>query len=375
MAVQYVWCARYIDAPVLRDEDTDADGDCTDSDDEHLYTTQDANFNTTALVDASDGSVVERYACDPYGAVTIWNEARTSTIAWANSKQNEVLFCGYRFDEESGLYHVRHRMYHPTLGRWLQRDPLGYVDGMGLYAYCAGGPAGATDAMGLTEMMTLLYKPDEMSMETRTLEWRAEWEDPSIVLLGDDADNNPRPKTEKKCPEVPVTGTLSVHKLAGHCRRDAYRFRSSAAAAKALGRWTGRACGSVSEFQRQRMLDAMYVAVLECDLYTRLAEDFALAMARCSHEMNYLMDHGAMALADTPPNVVPNEVYIPPNPYTGELRIPTGPLRLGSKFVRGVFEEDADYRLDEIQAGEARRQRMWDEPWPEPPPHWGSGLE
>ena len=127
----------------------DPDGDCIDSDDEHLYYTQDANFNTTALVDASDGSVVERYVYDPYGTVAIWNEARTSTIAWANSKQNEILFCGYRFDPESGLYHVRHRMYHPTLGRWLGRDPLGYVDGTSLYEYCGDSPASVTDPLGL----------------------------------------------------------------------------------------------------------------------------------------------------------------------------------------------------------------------------------
>ena len=100
--------------------------------------------------------MVERYACDPYGTVTIWNEARTSTIAWANSKQNEVLFCGYRFDPESGLYHVRHRVYHPTLGRWLQRDPLGYVDGMGLYEYCQGGPGSATDPSGLSSRTQLV---------------------------------------------------------------------------------------------------------------------------------------------------------------------------------------------------------------------------
>ena len=155
MAVQYVWCARTIDAAICRDRDTsdgsggDPDGDCTDSDDEHLYYTQDANFNTTALVDASDGSVVERYVYDPYGTVTIWNEARTSTIAWANSKQNEILFCGYRFDPESGLYHVRRRVYHPTLGRWLQRDPLGYVDGMSVYEYCGGTATLTLDPMGL----------------------------------------------------------------------------------------------------------------------------------------------------------------------------------------------------------------------------------
>jgi hypothetical protein len=59
---QYVWGQRYIDAPICRDEDKgdgaggDPDGDCIDSDDEHLYYTQDANFNVTALVDGSDGA-------------------------------------------------------------------------------------------------------------------------------------------------------------------------------------------------------------------------------------------------------------------------------------------------------------------------------
>ena len=138
---------RYVDAVLCRDADWTGDGDTTDANDWHLYYTQDANFNTTALVNSS-GTVVERYVYDPYGQVTIWNEARTSTLAWADSKKNEILFCGYRYDPETGLYHVRHRMYHSTLGRWLQRDPLGYVDGMGLYEYVQSAPAGTTDPSG-----------------------------------------------------------------------------------------------------------------------------------------------------------------------------------------------------------------------------------
>ena len=152
--IQYVWDPRYVDAPVLRDEDLhngsggNPNGDCTDSDDERLYYTQDANFNTTALVNTS-GTVVERYVYDPYGKVTIYNGDRTSTVTWTNSEKNEILFGGYRYDPESALYHVRNRVYHPTLGRWLQRDPLGYVDGMGLYEYCGGMPGAATDPQGL----------------------------------------------------------------------------------------------------------------------------------------------------------------------------------------------------------------------------------
>ena len=54
--VQYVWSPVYVDAMVLRDRDTDANGSL----DERVYVLQDANFNVTALVDDS-GTVIERY--------------------------------------------------------------------------------------------------------------------------------------------------------------------------------------------------------------------------------------------------------------------------------------------------------------------------
>ena len=77
---QYIWSPRYVDAPVLRDRDGDADpetGDLgvTDSGlDERLYYLNDANMNVTALVD-TDGGVVERYVYDPYGRPTVLNGA------------------------------------------------------------------------------------------------------------------------------------------------------------------------------------------------------------------------------------------------------------------------------------------------------------
>ena len=48
----------------------------------------------------------------------------------------------------AGLYHVRHRAYDPELGRWTRRDPIGYVDGMGLYQYVRGNPIVHGDASG-----------------------------------------------------------------------------------------------------------------------------------------------------------------------------------------------------------------------------------
>ena len=61
---QWVWDLRYQDAPILRDENKDADGDCIDGTDVRLYYVQDANWNTTALITTA-GAVAERYAYNP----------------------------------------------------------------------------------------------------------------------------------------------------------------------------------------------------------------------------------------------------------------------------------------------------------------------
>jgi RHS repeat-associated protein len=159
---QFVWDVRYVDAPVVRFRDGNTDGDYDDAGDDTLYYTTDANMNVTALVD-TDGDVVERYAYDAYGQVTVLNGANgtdpdvdgSTVFEWdidadgASDVANEILFAGYSFDAETGLYHVRHRMYHATLGRWIQRDPAGYVDGVGLYEYVGSRPGGKSDPTGL----------------------------------------------------------------------------------------------------------------------------------------------------------------------------------------------------------------------------------
>ncbi len=117
---QYIWSLRYIDAGILRDENTDTDGLC---DDDRVYYCNDANMNVTTLTDAA-GDRLEHYTYSPYGKVTIYNFDYSSTLTWAQSKKNEIQYCGYRYNPETGFSHVRNRPYHPTLGRFLSRDPL-----------------------------------------------------------------------------------------------------------------------------------------------------------------------------------------------------------------------------------------------------------
>lgn len=52
-------------------------------------------------------------------------------------------------DEETGLCYNRFRYYHPDLGRYLTRDPLGLVGGPNLYLYAHNDPLNNTDPLGL----------------------------------------------------------------------------------------------------------------------------------------------------------------------------------------------------------------------------------
>lgn len=103
--------------------------------------------SVVALTDAS-ANVVERYTYDPYGKVLI--EDSSANALPQSAYGNAFLWTGQRYDSAVGLYGFLFRAYSPDLGRWLQRDPMGYVNGMNLHQYCIGNPLSWLDPWGLT---------------------------------------------------------------------------------------------------------------------------------------------------------------------------------------------------------------------------------
>ncbi len=96
----------------------------------------DALGSVVALSDQY-GNLLESYSYSPYGI--------PSTLSAVG---NPYYFTGRRFDPESGLYYYRARYYGPTLGRFLQVDPIGYAGGMNLYVYVGNNPINWIDPEG-----------------------------------------------------------------------------------------------------------------------------------------------------------------------------------------------------------------------------------
>jgi RHS repeat-associated protein len=112
-------------------------------------------YNVAAITD-KNGVVVERYNYSPYGEATILDPTGLIQQA-ASSIQNPLLFTGRRLDAETGLMYYRARYYDVDLGRFIGRDPFGYVDGMNMYQYVRGNSLINLDPEGTTANTNVIY--------------------------------------------------------------------------------------------------------------------------------------------------------------------------------------------------------------------------
>jgi len=133
----------YDDARVIEEQDATAVTEATyvygnyidevmtmDQGGQTYYYHQNTLWSVAAVTDSA-ANVVERYAYDAYGCVTITDGSGIPVPdnPWGTPHStigNPYMFTGRRLDEETGLYYYRARYYDCVKGRFLQKDPLGY---------------------------------------------------------------------------------------------------------------------------------------------------------------------------------------------------------------------------------------------------------
>ena len=107
---------------------------------DYFYTRD--HLGSVREVIASDGTTIEsRYNYDIWGNVT--------RIAGTGA-ESDFRYTGHFYYEGSGLHLAQYRAYDSELGRWLSRDPAGFIDGPNLYAYVLNNPVLYYDPTGLS---------------------------------------------------------------------------------------------------------------------------------------------------------------------------------------------------------------------------------
>jgi len=116
-----------------------------------------ANWQSLGLTSPADwhaSRLAARYEYDPYGNLAgpdtngdgVFNPATDDAGPYA--PRNPFRFSTKSFDDETGFGYWGYRYYRPKLGRWLNRDPIGELGGVNVYAYVGNNATSWIDAVG-----------------------------------------------------------------------------------------------------------------------------------------------------------------------------------------------------------------------------------
>ena len=112
----------------------------------------DALGSTAHYADAS-GTLLESYTYDHYGTPVVYDPAgnqRTGGTMYGITR----LFTGQQWHDATKIYDLRNRFLLPSLGRFLQPDPIGFAgDPANLYRYCGNNPGNESDPTGLSNKL------------------------------------------------------------------------------------------------------------------------------------------------------------------------------------------------------------------------------
>jgi RHS repeat-associated protein len=99
-----------------------------------------------------------RVATTTTGAVTDqwqWLDNAFGDRAMTGSSDYYLSFPGQYYDVETGLHYNGRRYYDPSIGKYIQSDPIGLIGGVDTYAYVENLPLEMIDANGLSPQEVL----------------------------------------------------------------------------------------------------------------------------------------------------------------------------------------------------------------------------
>ncbi|CUS39085.1 hypothetical protein COMA1_70019 [Candidatus Nitrospira nitrosa] len=103
---------------------------------------QDGLGSVTDLTDSA-GATAKSYSYDAYGNI----------LESPGTLEQPYTYTGREFDSESGLYYYRARYYDSAVGRFSQRDPVGFSGGLNFYQYVGSNPTNMVDPTGKFAMV------------------------------------------------------------------------------------------------------------------------------------------------------------------------------------------------------------------------------
>jgi RHS repeat-associated protein len=111
--------------------------------------TQDGRGNVSHVFNDS-ANLVEHYTYGLSGEPLVW-DANNNALS-ESTIENRFMFQGRDYLKEGAIYDYRNRFYLPSLGRFIQSDPLGFGGGdANLFRFCGGDPVNGSDPSGLLE--------------------------------------------------------------------------------------------------------------------------------------------------------------------------------------------------------------------------------
>jgi RHS repeat-associated protein len=94
----------------------------------------------------SSGDAVNWYRYDAFGTV----------IDQSGSADNDMLFSSKRFDASTSLSYFGARYYDASLGRFISRDPMGFIDGPNEFVFVGNNPILLIDPLGLENWLIVV---------------------------------------------------------------------------------------------------------------------------------------------------------------------------------------------------------------------------